>query len=378
MKNTVFMTLMLYSILSFAGTPACTGPGEVKVSWPTNDPIWELCYLTPSNSSAADGSSLEIRDAYFNGFYAIERAHIPMLFANYTTSTCYRDWKNTNSEFLKADKVESPTRPAITTCDVSTSPDQVVFNCPFKDLSTADPNDNVGNAADCMTGVQVEKYADRMVLTTNHSAAWYKYSSRYTFYLDGRVVPRFGFGNSNGTNSAITHWHHAYWRINFDIDGPDNDEVFTNNDLMTTEFFDFRNQRRNTTWTVKDSVTGRGFRVEASPEDYLVNVNEPPHNPSSYHNTDIMVTKYKLAVGNSIPEYSDTPGQNNLGNCNMNENALVNGESIANEDVVFWYRAAVNDIANQGLVCKFAGPIFYPVGDWQLSQYSLVFDNGFE
>ena len=48
MKKITLTLFILYCTLSFAGTPACDGPGEVKVSWPTNDPIWELCYLTPT------------------------------------------------------------------------------------------------------------------------------------------------------------------------------------------------------------------------------------------------------------------------------------------------------------------------------------------
>ncbi|VAW39163.1 hypothetical protein MNBD_GAMMA01-1748, partial [hydrothermal vent metagenome] len=245
MLNRVIVTLLLLSIcnISWAGSPDCSAPGETLVSWPdANNPVWEMCYLRPSDSSAAQGSSLEIREAYYNGHLVLERAHIPLLFANYATLTCYRDWKNTDSAFLQADQALMPTRPAITTCDASTHEVQPVGVCPFQNVSGGDGT--VGDSADCVTGVQVEKYADRLLLSTNHSAAWYKYSARYTFFADGRIKPRFGFGNSDGTNSGITHWHHAYWRLNFDINGSDNDQVFifdgTNETLMTSEFSDLK------------------------------------------------------------------------------------------------------------------------------------------
>jgi hypothetical protein len=368
--------MLIASVKSIAGSPVCDGQGENKLSWPAAHPIWEFCYLAPNQSSAADGSSLEIRDAYYNGIYAIERAHIPMLFANYTTSTCYRDWKDTLSSFLRPTIDNNTYIPAITTCDVSTSETEVVGNCPFKDLSTPDPTDTVGDSGDCVTGVQVESFDDRVVLTTNHSASWYKYSSRFTFYLDGRIEPRFGFGNSTGTFSGTTHWHHAYYRINFDIDNtPNDDEVFSNSlGQQTEEFIDFRSRRNS--WRIIDSQTGRGYRVEATDEDYLVDISQPPHNPSNYHNTDVMVTKYKLI--NNIPEYSDTPGLNNLGTCAMDETELVNNESIENQDIVFWYRTAVNDLANAGLVCKFGGPVLYPEGDWNFDEYYDLFIDGFE
>lgn len=370
--------LILMVVISFqslaggGGSPTCVLPAE-KESWPTVNPIWEMCVLSPQDSAGVQGSSLEIRDVYYNGYYAIERAHVPMLFANYDSSTCYRDWINTNSSFLIPDKEEFPHRKAFTTCDVSTSPTMTVGNCPFTDVVNGG---NFGSSSNCDTGYSVEKYVDKLVLTTNHSAAWYKYSSRYTFYADGRMAPRFGFGNSNGTNAGTTHWHHAYWRINFDIDGAANDEVYVDSTKMTAEFHDQRgdDEASAVTWTVKDNVTQRGFKIEATAEDYLLDVDESPFNPDGYHNVDVMATQYRT-IG-ALTEYSDTPGQNNLGNCGMDEDNLVNGASLDGEDVVFWYRTAVTDLANEGLVCKFGGPVFSLVGDWGTVDH--VYNYGFE
>ena len=375
-----YLILLFVSVQAMAvgggGSPTCNGSNETKVSWPTDDPLWEMCYLAPSVSSGARGSSLEIRDVYFNGYYAIERAHVPMLFANYDSGTCYRDWIDSDSEFLQANPNRANYPNATTTCDVSTSPTQIVDTCPFINV---DGGGSIGNGNDCITGVAVEKLEDRLILTTNHSAAWYKYSSRYTFFADGSMAPRFGFGNSSGVNADITHWHHAYWRINFDIDGSDHDEVYIDDVKQTVEFHDQRGGDENSavTWTIKDNVTDRGFQIVPTAEDYLIDVDQPPHNPDDYHNVDVMATQYRQINGNLV-EFSDTPGENNLGNCDMNENALVNGASIDDEDVVFYYRTAVMDLANMGLVCKFGGPVFNLVRDWGLPASDLIFESGFE
>lgn len=380
--KTVMSLLLMASTQIWAGggggAPTCTGLGENYVGWPTADPIWEMCYLSPADSSAAQGSSLEIREVYFNGYLVLERSHVPMLFANYATSTCYRDWKNTNSNFIEANQVENPTNPAVTTCDASTHPQNSVGNCPF------------GMSGNCISGVQVEKYEDRLVLTTNHSAAWYKYSSRYVFWADGRFQPRFGFGNSNGTNSGITHWHHAYWRLNFDIDGADNDEVFIVDDQgqtqQNTEFHDLREitsgqandpgvYTDEVTWLVKDNVTGRGYQMvpgfEGDSQQGFIDDYAVPEDPGmdNYHNIDVMVSNYKLYNNGTLPEYSDTPGSNSLGDCSMEEENIVDGDSLVgvNGNPVFWYRTAVEDIQNQGMLCKTGGPMFYPVGDWGLN-----------
>jgi hypothetical protein len=330
-----------------------------------------------------------LRKIHLNGYLLMERIHMPMLFASYTTSTCYRDWKDTNATFLQADQVENPTRAAITTCDASTEPNEVVSDCPFND-----PNGpgQIGSSQDCITGVQVEKYSDRLVLTTNHSAAWYKYTSRYIFHADGRIQPRFGFGNSTGNSNNITHWHTGYWRMNFDIDGADDDEVFIgdgqNNVLQNEEFSDWRHDTSqpgnpipltNKSWLVKDKITGRGFKVvpETEGDAQLGFVDEfaLTANPSgrNFHMVDVMTTRYKLING-SLTEYSDTPGQNSLSNCSMDEDQLVGQasspgvpETLIGENVVFWYRTAVNDISGGGMLCKTGGPTLYPVGDWGLT-----------
>ncbi|MDJ1140434.1 Ig-like domain-containing protein [Marinicella marina] len=392
MKTIIHNAVVAFFMLSYtffvqAGSPNCDGFGENYVGWPTLEPVWEMCYLSPENSSASRGSSLEVRNVHLNGFLVLERAHIPMLFANYSSGTCYRDWKDTSSNFLRADAIENPTRPAITTCDISVDEDLPVGNCPFQDVSPGGSG-TVGNANDCTSQVQVEKYDDRMVITTNHSADWYKYSARYVFHEDGRIEPRFGFGNSDGTFSGTTHWHHAYWRFNFDIEGGDNDLVYivdqNGENLQTTEFTDLREitsgkaNDPNTfddevTWLVKDSVSGRGYRMvpgfDGDSQLGFIDDYSVPADPSldNYHEVDVMVSRYKLING-SLTEYSDTPGQNSLGNCSMDETRIVDNETLVNEDPVLWYRAAVNDIANQGMLCKTAGPTLYPVGDWGIDQ----------
>lgn len=400
MKAILTMVMALAAANSMAGSPVCNQPGENYVGWPTIDPIWEMCYLRASDSSAEDGSSLEVRNIYLNGYLLMERMHMPMLFASYQSSTCYRDWKDADSTFLRADQEENPTRAAITTCDASTEPNEVVGDCPFND-----PNGpgTIGSNSDCVTGVQIEKYDDRLVLTTNHSAAWYKYSARFIFFDDGRIQPRFGFGNSTGNSNGTNHWHTGYWRMNFDIDGPDNDQIYLSDGqtdvVQLEEFSDWRHDTSqpgppvpltNKSWLVQDSVTGRGFRVipetEGDQQQGLVDEFALTADPSGrgFHMVDVMATRYKLINGN-LPEYSDTPGDNNLGNCIMNDGILVGEssnpgvpENLVDENVVFWYRTAVWDQANQGMLCKTGGPTMYPVGDWGFAASDLIFADNFE
>ena len=109
-KILILLMLLFVSSYSWAGgTVVCdAGMDEIYVGWPTVDPVWEMCYLKPSDSSSIDGSSLEIRQVHFNGYMVFERAHMPILFAQYQGGLCYRDWKDDDSAFIRASGVENP------------------------------------------------------------------------------------------------------------------------------------------------------------------------------------------------------------------------------------------------------------------------------
>jgi hypothetical protein len=113
-----------WTMPAFADSPTCSG-SEHLLSWPSGNPIWEMCWLPPSDSVGTDGSSLELRDVHYKGHLVMRRAHEPMLFAEYRSSTCYRDWKDDDASFLSDRAVQNhlgiPIDPpdAITSCDRS-------------------------------------------------------------------------------------------------------------------------------------------------------------------------------------------------------------------------------------------------------------------
>lgn len=346
-----------------AGGPVCTAPA-VKASWPVSFPVWEFCFLSPTNSSSTQGSSLELRDVYYHGRLVLKRAHSPILFAEYTTSICYRDWKNTNVSFLMPppvrNQVGDPGAFVIrTSCDISNDPTIGYGTCPFAQSGVT--------AADCASGVSLEDRGTSLVVTTQHSAAWYQYSSRFFFYPDGSFEPEFGFGNSNGTNNGITHWHHNYWRLDFDIEGADNDVIEENDVVQPLEFATKRCNGATTPscaterfWSVRDTVTGRGYKILPSAEDYATPTNQSGKN---YHLIDVIGATYIAG------EYGDQP-DNNLSDCTMAHNNLANagdldGAADTGTDVVMYYRSGVRDLTGvNSMICKKAGPVIVPIGDW--------------
>ena len=371
--------------VAHAGSPTCVPP-EVKLSWPAVNPVWEMCWLGPDDSVGPRGSGMELRNVYRNGQLVMRRAHAPMLFAEYKGGAggdCYRDWKDDTTSTLAAavaqnqlGNIPAGGNPAITACDRSQDPTQSYGTCPFG--LTVAPGYN------CTPGLAIEDMGTYVRLTTQYRADWYMYASRFEFYRDGRMIPSFGFGNRNGTYNSVTHWHTNYWRFEFDIDGLGNNVVSINGVDQSTEFSDLRDATGGagggqTTWEVRNPTTGNGYRFVPGANDYNVPTNESHRN---FHTTDFMATQAHAG------EYGDDPNYN-LFDCTMDQSALVNGESIANNNQALYYRVSVRDatannwpdgctgarcIPQDSMVCKKAGPSLVPIGPW--AEY--IFYDGFD
>jgi len=164
-----------FATLAHADSPTCTSP-ETKLSWPTVNPIWEMCWLPPDQSVGADGSGMELRKVYFKGHLVFTRAHAPMLFAEYKDGgggDCYRDWKDDTTPVLADQSVQGhlgisiDPASATTSCDRSQSPTASYGTCPFQ--LPGYPS----NTPKCSSGFAIEGGGDDVTLTTQYRAAWY-------------------------------------------------------------------------------------------------------------------------------------------------------------------------------------------------------------
>jgi len=345
-----------------AAQPSCNGQNEILMSWPTVNPVWQFCWVRPTASSGANGSGLEIRQAYFNGHLVLKRGHVPILNVKYDPggcggpSLCYRDWLLTEHSYLSNNVQPSPpgyaepTCPPVTVCQDPTGND-VCDITPPPDCTR-----------ECFQGVSAEKLADRLILTSQNEAGWYRYTMKWTFFLDGRIQPTFGFTAVQDPCVNHTHRHQAYWRFDFDIDGPDGDivtegpnpigfaarggpkppvQVLTNEQMRL-------NNRPNLTWSVIDATTKRGYRIVPGAETQLP--------ADSFSVGDVWLLNY------NANELDDT-GQSGPA-CAIKIGNFLNGESL--DDLVLWYRTGAlhpgGDLDN----CHVVGPMLVPVGDWSL------------
>lgn len=354
--NKRLLALLAFAVAGLAAplgavTPTCNMSGEHLLSWPTDAPVWQMCWIRPSQSTGTNGSGLEIRNVYFNGHLVLKRAHVPMLNVDYDPGGCgcYRDWQNQEVVFHANNPISGvpgyaePTVPPTTVCDDGGS------------NGDCGPPDT-----DCFAGVAAEKLADRLILTTQFQAGWYRYTMKWRFFLDGRIEPAFGFSAIDASCVYHSHRHHAYWRLDFDIDGPGNNIVTEGPNpaqgggrggspfpivTLPTEVMR-RNNKPGMTWSVIDSVAKRGYRIVPGDEVAL-----PADNFSV---GDFWALRYK---SNEI----DDGG--NIGDCPVDFSSFLNGETTAT-DVVVWYRTGWYHPPNALDDCDLGGPTIYPIGDW--------------
>ena len=314
------------------------------MSWPDPNPVWTFCWVRPQDSSGANGSGLEIRNVRYKGHSVLKRAHVPILDVEYEPGGCgcYRDWLYQEVRF-QADNVifpgyAEPTTPPLTVCDTGGS----------------------GGDIGTFTGVAAEKLPDRLILTTQLEAGWYRYTMKWRFYLDGRIEPVFGFAGLTSGCIAFTHRHHAYWRFDFDIDTPRNALVLegpkpvispdpgtrTPPTILTTETMRL-NVAADLSWSILDAATGRGYRLTPGAEVALP--------ADDFSVGDAWFLKY------GFNELDDT-GQPGTG-CPINIGNFLDGELLV-DDVVMWYRTGWLHLGLDLDDCDLVGPTLSPIGDW--------------
>lgn len=357
MKARVLLLAAAIAVAATAGSaqPTCSGPNEHLMSWPSDAPVWQFCWLRPAQSSGTNGSGLEIRDVYYNGHLVMKRGHVPIMNVQYDgggscggANHCYRDWLYTEQSYLTDNVCPPPSAAGCGYAEPTCPPVTVCEQHQGADVCLNPPGDCV---RECFTGVSAEKLSDRLILTSQNKAGWYRYEMKWTFFLDGRIQPFLGFTAVANNCTNYLHRHHAYWRFDFDIDGPAVDTVtegpkHVGKGVLRTEALRL-NDKPNLWWSIVDKRTRRGYRLVPGAEKDLP--------ADTFAVGDVWFLKYK-------PEELDDVGQSGPA-CAIKINGFVNGESL-NDDVVVWYRTGVLHLGGDLDDCHTVGPTLEPTGNW--------------
>jgi hypothetical protein len=334
--------LLAFALVALTATGAaaqCQAP--YLIEWPVSNPVWKLCWTPPDQSAGPDGSGLQITHAFYRGRRVLWRLNMPVLNVLYdpSTSFCgptYRDWLNQLQPFDANNVVQpgyaEPTVPPRTVCDA--------------------PGADVGSFA----GVAVEKLRDRVVLTSQTTAGWYRYINKTTFHADGTIEPMFGFTAVEHPCIHQAHTHHGYWRMDLDVEGAANDSIrerkkflfFTWWSTLRSEQTRLRNSSNSRRWRVRDNGTGRAVEIQPGVHD------RPGGDP--FGGPDVWALLYR---GTETDDGGATGGA--MGDA-QHITPFVNGEAISARDVVLWYR--VGHRHERGASCTMVGPRLRLIGNW--------------
>jgi hypothetical protein len=307
---------------------------EHLIRWPDTNPVWQLCWAAPPDSSGIDGSGLEITDVFYKGALVLARGGVPVINVKYDPGGCggpdlsYRDWGNELVRF-EADNVirpgyAEPTAPPRTVCDT--------------------PGSDVGT----FTGVAAEKLTDRLVLTTQVQAGWYRYILSWTFLADGTFKPGIRFNAVENICTPLAHYHNVYWRLDFDIGDAANDAIDERNlgtwSALRTEAQRLHAPAAGRGWRIRDKLTGAGYELVPAPDADIAD---------SWSSADFFGLLYREG------EEDDGGATGGADGDRAHVDRYVNGETIDDRDLVVWYRSGVR---HEGPAdCELGGPTLLPV-----------------
>lgn len=220
-----------------------------------------------------------------------------------------------------------------------------------------------GSDAGNFLGVAIYVQGQEVVLVSEMQAGWYRYISEWRLHANGTIRPRFGFSAVQSSCVCNVHYHHAYWRLDFDIRTAANNRVREFNDPILvgssnwhTKIYEIRRPRdpsRKRKWRVENTVTGESYDIIPGPNDGVAT--SSPDWP--FPRGDVWVLRYHYNEIDDGVHATGPPYEAGI-------DSFVNGEPVSNNDVVVWYGAHfTHDLAAEppGTFGEKVGPDLRPV-----------------
>ncbi len=274
--------------------------------------LWSFLAIRPSASSGASSerSGIELRDVKYRGKSVLKRIHTPILNVNYDTGCGpFRDWQYQEGMFAAVGTDVPGTNGGVRDCGTNIA------------TTALESGDDTGN----FKGIAFYQELGELILVSEMNAGWYRYIAEYRFAEDGTIRPRYGYGATDNSCVCLDHYHHVYWRMDFDIGSGGNSITLgsTSGRSLSTEAKMFRfASARQLNFLIRNTATGDGYMIRPNSNDGTAN---------AYGMGDIWLLRFQGTAA--------SPGELNDPNTDTRANidAWVNGESIANQDIVIWY-----------------------------------------
>ncbi len=294
------------------GTTSRGTAGQFNLTISANgSPVWQMLVIRPAASSGTRASGVELRDVSYLGKSILKRAHVPILNVSYENGACgpYRDWQWQEGMFIANGTDIAPG----------------IRQCTSEPQTMMEAGTDTGN----FRGVAIYQNPanNEVTIVSELEAGWYRYISRWEFSPTGVIRARFGFDGVDNSCVCNTHFHHAYWRLDFDL-GTAGRNRFTEYDTrsfgtpLLTEVKRFRDFIRDRYWLVENLVSNEQVMIEPGHDDGTAD---------TYARGDAWFLRYRST---ELDDGVNTTGPNNT---EAKLDNFVNGESINEQDVVMWY-----------------------------------------
>ncbi|WP_162795668.1 hypothetical protein, partial [Nonomuraea lactucae] len=314
------------------------GPDQVQVKVVRGaTELWSLIVVRPRASapqSPGVGGGVELRNVRYRGRIVLRQAHLPVLNVEYEQGTTFRD------------DVSAETRFSATGTDPVGWGWRLCDSAPRTILER--PSSDAGN----FQGVAFHHDGEQLRIVSELQAGWYRYASDWRLGDNGVIRPRFGFAATRNPMTCMVHRHHAYWRLDFDVEGAANDvvEQVDQGPIAPEPVPIVRETSRRRApgryWQVRDKSSGRGWQIHPGQHDGTAD---------AYGVSDLWFLRHHPA------ELDDgNPGPRDRAAINR----FLNGESINGANVVVWYAGHYyhdqsNPHPHQG---ELIGPELIPIG----------------
>ncbi|MGH9967456.1 MAG: hypothetical protein ACREBG_06440 [Pyrinomonadaceae bacterium] len=276
--------------------------------------LWSFLAIRPSASSGSEASGIELQSVKYRGKMLLRRAHVPILNVSYDGNTCgpFRDWQYNESQFNADPTGGTDVAPGVRSCAVPAT-------------TQLDTSIDTGNHQ----GIAFYTQGNQVTLVSEMSAGWYRYISEWGFASDGTLRPRYGMGATSNSCTCNGHVHHAYWRLDFDIDGTIPNRIIQGstssarpdpiNPTLTTEVKQYRS--KGMYWLVKNPTTGRSYQI-------VPGGNDGTAFGDTYGKGDVWALLFSK---NEIDDSSVRSGTSAF------LDSFVTAQSVLDTDVVVWY-----------------------------------------
>jgi hypothetical protein len=293
--------------------------------WRGEELLWDLVVVRPAASSGASGSGVELRLVDFQGVRVLSRAHLPVLNVAFESGAASRNWLNEESAF------EAEGEDVLAGFRV----------CPAAPRTILDK----GHGGGSYRGVALWLDGEELVIASQLQAGWYRYVSEWRLGADGTIRPRLGLAAVRNPATCEPHTHHGYWRLDFDLVGPEQNQVQERNQptlpgqLAPWHTIRYETQRsrdpdRTRIWRVRTVKSPHGYAILPGPNDGTAD---------AFGGGDLWVVVQHPEEIDDGEGFCSDPAR-----ARAQIDRFVSGELVEREDVVLWYAAHVRHEGHHG------------------------------